>query len=61
MALIAVGTVDSLHAAYLFVNYLGRGTLHMDEVTVVADVRTTLTERLAALAAVRRAGAAPPR
>jgi hypothetical protein len=27
----------------------------------VADVRTTLTERLAALAAVRRAGAAPPR
>jgi hypothetical protein len=43
MALIAVGTVDSLHAAYLFVNYLGRGTLHMDEVTVVADVRTTLT------------------
>jgi Dolichyl-phosphate-mannose-protein mannosyltransferase len=32
------------------VHYLGRGTLDMDEVSVVSDVRTALVERLAALA-----------
>jgi hypothetical protein len=41
------------------VHYLGRGTLDIDEVTVVPDVRTILAERLAALAPVRGAGGAP--
>ena len=46
----------------LQVHYLGRGTLDMDEVTVVPDVRTTLAERLAALGPLRPAsGPAPPR
>jgi hypothetical protein len=43
----------------LQVHYLGRGTLDIDEVTVVPDVRTILAERLAALAPVRGAGGAP--
>ena len=43
----------------LQIHYLGRGTLDMDEVTVVSDVRTVLAERLAVLAPL--AGLAPPR
>jgi dolichyl-phosphate-mannose-protein mannosyltransferase len=46
----------------LQIHYLGRGTLDMDEVTVVPDVRTILAERLAALAPLRGAGGSvPPR
>jgi hypothetical protein len=40
--------------------YHGRGTLDVDRVTVVPDVRTVLRERLADLSLIRLAGALAP-